>query len=53
MQQQPLRAREVTMGGIRVSQVAFGTEHLNQYFPAFGGQILRDAAVQNLSLIHI
>ena len=47
MQQQPLRAREVTMGGIRVSQVAFGTEHLNQYFPAFGGQILRDAAVQN------
>lgn len=26
---------------------AFGTEHLNQYFPAFGGQILRDAAVQN------
>ncbi len=44
---QELKAAEVTMGGVKVSQVAFGTEHLNQYLPKFGGAILRDAALQN------
>ena len=47
MVQENLKAREVMMGGIKVSQVAFGTEHLNQYTPKFGGTILRDAALQN------
>lgn len=47
MDEKILKAREVMMGGIKVSQVAFGTEHLNQYVPSFGGAILRDAAVQN------
>ena len=47
MTQENLKAREVMMGGIKVSQIAFGTEHLNQYTPNFGGAILRDAALQN------
>lgn len=47
MKQEQLRAREVTMAGVRVSQIAFGTEHINQYLPSFGGKILRDAALLN------
>lgn len=47
MSEEIVKAREVMMGGIKVSQVAFGTEHLNQYVPAFSGAILKEAAVQN------
>lgn len=42
-----LKAEEVSLGGMRASRIAFGTEHLNQYIPEFGGSILHDAAVQN------
>jgi len=40
-----LRARTVKLAGEDVSQIAFGTEHINQYLPSFSGKILRDAAV--------
>ncbi|MCI5651877.1 MAG: aldo/keto reductase [Ruminococcus bromii] len=32
------------MAGQRVSRIAFGTEHLNQFVPSFSGKILSDAA---------
>jgi aryl-alcohol dehydrogenase-like predicted oxidoreductase len=47
MKQETLKAKEIFMAGLKVSQVAFGTEHLNQFTPEFGGAILRDAALQN------
>lgn len=39
-----LWASETTMAGQRVSKIAFGTEHLNQFVPSFSGKILSDAA---------
>lgn len=41
-----LLARAVEMGktGIIVSQVCFGTEHINCYTPRLGGKVLADAA---------
>lgn len=39
-----LWSRETTLAGQRVSKIAFGTEHLNQFVPSFGGKILSDAA---------
>lgn len=39
------RIAQVKLAGLDVSRVAFGTEHLNQFTPQFGGQILRDAAL--------
>jgi len=41
-----LRAKRVIFGqsGLQVSQVCFGTEHIVQCVPAYGGQILVDAA---------
>ena len=35
-----LWATETTMAGQRVSKIAFGTEHLNQFVPSFSGKIL-------------
>ena len=43
----PLRARIVMLAGETVSQIAYGTEHINQFLPEFAGKILRDAALQN------
>lgn len=43
----PLRARNVKLAGETVSQIAYGTEHINQFLPEFAGKILRDAALQN------
>jgi aryl-alcohol dehydrogenase-like predicted oxidoreductase len=40
-----LRAREVKLGPLTVSQVCFGTEHINQTVPEFGGDILIDSAM--------
>lgn len=40
----PVRARQVSLGGVMVSQVCFGTEHINRSVPEFGGDILADAA---------
>lgn len=45
--EQQLKAPVVELAGLKVSRCAFGTEHLNQFTPAFGGMILRDAALQN------
>lgn len=42
--EQSLWAAETTMAGQRVSKIAFGTEHLNQFVPSFSGKILSDAA---------
>lgn len=42
-----IKTATVNMGGIMVSRLAFGTEHLNKYFPEFGGKILRDAALKH------
>lgn len=44
-----LRAKAVEMGktGIKVSQVCFGTEHINCYTPDLGGKVLADAARYN------
>lgn len=42
--QNPVRARQVGLGGVRVSQICFGTEHINRSVPEFGGNILADAA---------
>ena len=39
-----IRAKETVMAGQRVSKVAFGTEHLNQFVPSFGGRILSEGA---------
>lgn len=39
-----LRARRVMLGGIEVSQMCFGTEHINRSVPEYGGDILVDAA---------
>ena len=41
------RIAKVQLAGLEVSRIAFGTEHLNQYTPEFGGHILRDAAKQH------
>jgi len=38
------RIPTVKLAGLDVSRVAFGTEHLNQFTPEFGGRILCDAA---------
>ena len=42
----PHRAKRVPFGdsGLEVSQVCFGTEHIIQCVPDFGGQMLVDAA---------
>ncbi len=42
--QGPLRARRVKLGPLAVSQVCFGTEHINRSVPEYGGDILADAA---------
>ncbi|NLG03786.1 MAG: aldo/keto reductase [Clostridia bacterium] len=42
-----VKAKTVKMAGIEVSQVAFGTEHINQYATDFGGKLLRDAAIDH------
>lgn len=39
-----LRSRPTTLAGIPVSQVCFGTEHINRSVPEYGGDILVDAA---------
>lgn len=44
MDNSKLWAKETTMAGQRVSRIAFGTEHLNQFVPSFSGKILSDAA---------
>jgi len=38
-----LRAKQVQMAGIEVSQVCFGTEHITQAAPEFGGALLAEA----------
>jgi aryl-alcohol dehydrogenase-like predicted oxidoreductase len=40
----PLIARRSSLAGIEVSQVCFGTEHINCASPEFGGAILAEAA---------
>lgn len=47
MELSKLRAKTVTLAGKEVSQLAFGTEHINQYLPEFAGAILRDAALRH------
>lgn len=42
-----LKAKTVNLAGKEVSQIAFGTEHINQYLPEYAGKILCEAAVQN------
>ena len=42
-----LKAKTVTLAGQEVSQIAFGTEHINQYLPEYAGKILCEAATQN------
>lgn len=39
-----LRARRVSMAGIELPQVCFGTEHINCAEPKFGGALLAEAA---------
>lgn len=39
-----LWAKKVMLGPIMVSQVCFGTEHINRSIPEYGGDILIDAA---------
>lgn len=39
-----LISNKVKLGPLIVSQVCFGTEHINQTIPSFGGEILVDAA---------
>lgn len=38
-----LRAKQVTMAGIKLSQICFGTEHITQASPEFGGALLAEA----------
>ena len=38
-----LKAKQVRMAGIELSQVCFGTEHISQAAPEFGGALLADA----------
>ncbi|MCI8599535.1 MAG: aldo/keto reductase [Lachnospiraceae bacterium] len=47
MSEKQLWAKTVQMAGTEVSQIAFGTEHINQYLPEFSGKILRDAALKH------
>lgn len=39
-----LWAKKVKLGPVTVSQVCFGTEHINRSVPEYGGDILADAA---------
>lgn len=39
-----LKAKKVKLGPLTVSQVCFGTEHINQTIPEYGADILLDAA---------
>lgn len=39
-----ITARKVKLGPLTVSQVCFGTEHINRSTPEYGGDILADAA---------
>jgi len=41
------RARTVNIAGTEVSQLVFGTEHINHFLPEFSGRLLCDAATQN------
>ena len=44
LQENPVRAHRVRLAGIPVSEVCFGTEHINRSVPEFGAGILEDAA---------
>lgn len=42
-----LKAKKVKLGPVTVSQMCFGTEHINRTVPEYGGDILVDAARMN------
>ena len=44
LQENPVRAHRVRLAGIPVSEVCFGTEHINRSVPEFGAGILENAA---------
>ena len=51
LQENPVRAHRVRLAGIPVSEVCFGTEHINRSVPEFGAGILEDAALPSIEII--